>query len=268
MKFSKSDINLLIDDLYIAALKTNNLKTYCDYAFRKANEYVHFDSASLNLCVIKEDIQLTELKCLFYKQPQEMESSYSKSHNFDFFTPVLINNRFHAFHAMELISIPEFHECDLFLKHCRKFEVNNSIAVGSKIPGHKYKFMIIYFYYHEPYKLFSPEELFFLESIFPPFFTAMRYELNLICAETMRDEIMAVKSLCVSQERMRLVRYILNNPTSTRKEIAKKLNKSISTIDTQLQSIFDTFPIRKEEKFELGKWNLKCQLLDMFTFLK
>jgi hypothetical protein len=268
MKICHSDIELLINDFYSCALKTIKLNVFCDYAFNKINEYLKIDSASVNLCVIKENMELTELKCYFFKQPQKMESSYYRMSNKDFFTPALISDGFTAKHAMDLISRDSFQETDLYLNHCRHYYVQNAIATASKFPGHKNKFIIVYLYSHEPSRLFLPEEISFLESIFPALITIIRYQLNLVCNETLKDEIESIRPICAYPEQMKLVRCIVNHPTYTRKEIAKYLAKSPSTVDTQLQSIFEKLGIRKGEEINQDKWNVKCELIEKLSFLK
>ncbi len=254
-------------ELLNAARSIKKLKALCDYVFSRLYEFIQMDSASLNLCVIEDNMMLSELQCYFYKQPEKMASSYEKSTQVDFFTPIVIGLPRTVFHARGLISEGQYYETDLFKMHCCHFDVHNGIAVGAKIPGHKHKFIILYLYAGEAKRMFTQNEMRFLDGIFPVFFSTLIYRLGFICEETLIEQVSLLNKFSSSPELMKVIKKVIEKPQARRWEYAQELGKSTSTLNMQFQTIFEKLGLRNEENNQ-NNWNMKMQIIENFSFLK
>lgn len=260
------DLSLFQNDMLTAALAINNIKTYCDHIFKELYKVIKMDSAGLNLCVIKDNMMLSELKSYLFKQPEKIVANYEKTSHMDIFTPFVIRLPRTVVHARDLTTEAEYYENDFFKMHCRYFDIHNSIAAGAKIPGHNHKYIVLYLYSCKEDRMFTDSDIRFLDGIFPVLLSTLLYKLGHICEERLVEQVTLINTFSASPEMMRLIKMIIAKPCATRKEYAKELGKSPSTLNTQFRMIFEKLEVRENDNNQ-DLWNKKFQIFEKFNFL-
>ncbi len=261
------NLSLFQSDLLAAALAINNIKTYCDHAFNELYKVIKMDSAGLNLCVIKDNMMLSELESYLFKQPEKIVANYEKTSHMDIFTPLVIGIPRAVFHARALTTEAGYYENDFFKMHCRYFDIYNSIAASARFPGHNHRYIVLYLYSCEEKRMFTYEDIQFLDGILPVFFSTLLYKLDYICEERLIEQVSLINTFSTSPELMKLINKIITNPSGTRKEYAKELGKSPSTLNAQFHIIFEKLGISGDDTKQ-DLWNKKFQIFENFYFLR